>query len=65
MKRLTLAGLTHAALLDSDDTRALSVGAEAQLVSACVEKGAPACVGRVGDSDDCGSTFGLSVSKSL
>lgn len=26
MKRLTLAGLTHAALLASDDTRALSVG---------------------------------------
>ncbi|HCB44456.1 hypothetical protein BXT89_05630 [Halopseudomonas pachastrellae] len=65
MKRLTLAGLTHAALLASDDTRALPVGAGKHLISACVEMGAPACAGRVGDSDDCDSTFGLSVSKSL
>jgi len=61
MKRLTLTGLTHAALLASDDTRALSVGAGKHLISACVEMGAPACA----DSDDCDSTFGLSVSKSL
>ncbi|UJJ30138.1 hypothetical protein [Halopseudomonas maritima] len=65
MKRLTLTGLTHAALLVSDDTRALSAGAGTRWVSAGVEKGAPACAGRVGDSDDCDSTFGLSVSKSL
>ncbi|GGE57674.1 hypothetical protein GCM10007421_35400 [Halopseudomonas oceani] len=65
MKRLTLAGLTRNPLFGSGNTQALPAGAGTQLTSACVEMSAPACAGRVGDSDDCDSTFVLSVSKSL
>lgn len=65
MKRLTLAGLTRNPLFGSGNTQALPAGAGTQLISACVEMSAPACAGRVGDSDDCDSTFVLSVSKSL
>ena len=65
MKRLTLAGLTRNPLSGSGHTQALPEGAGMHLISACVEMSAPACAGRVGDSDDCDSTFVLSVSKSL